>query len=90
MDTIYAKRRWLMGATCQFHVQLSIHIQALIQGGVFDRFPGAKIIVGHLGENLVSSPLPDSPQSCTPVLNYSLRTLPLILYNPSSASATVS
>lgn len=58
MDTIYAKRRWLMGATCQFHVQLSIHIQALIQGGVFDRFPGAKIIVGHLGENLVSIPPP--------------------------------
>jgi predicted TIM-barrel fold metal-dependent hydrolase len=43
-----------MGATCQFHVQLSIHLQALIQGGVFDRFPGAKIIVGHLGENLVA------------------------------------
>ena len=42
-----------MGATCQFHVQLTIHIQAMIQGGVFDRFPGAQIIVGHLGENLV-------------------------------------
>jgi 2,3-dihydroxybenzoate decarboxylase len=42
-----------MGATCQFHVQLlSIHIQAMIQGGVFDRFPKAVIIVGHLGENL--------------------------------------
>jgi len=58
MDTIYAKRRWLMGATCQFHVQLSIHIQAMIQGGVFDRFPGAQIIVGHLGENLVCTPCP--------------------------------
>lgn len=43
-----------MGATCQFHVQLTIHIQAMIQGGVFDRFPGAQIIVGHLGENLVA------------------------------------
>jgi predicted TIM-barrel fold metal-dependent hydrolase len=53
MDTIYSKRRWLMGATCQFHCQLSIHVQALVQGGVFDRFPGAQIIVGHLGENLV-------------------------------------
>ena len=42
-----------MGATCQFHVQLTIHLQALIQGGVFDRYPGAKIIAGHLGENLV-------------------------------------
>lgn len=41
-----------MGAVCSFHCQLSIHIQALVQGGVFDRFPGAKIIVGHLGENL--------------------------------------
>ena len=44
-----------MGATCQFHVQLTIHVQAIIQGGVFDRFPGAQIIVGHLGENLVLS-----------------------------------
>ena len=34
-------------------MQLTIHIQAMIQGGVFDRFPGAQIIVGHLGENLV-------------------------------------
>jgi 2,3-dihydroxybenzoate decarboxylase len=57
METIYENRRWLMGATCQFHVQLSIHIQAMIQGGVFDRFPGAKIIVGHLGENLVHFPI---------------------------------
>jgi 2,3-dihydroxybenzoate decarboxylase len=53
METIYDKRQWLMGATCQFHVQLTIHIQALCQGGVFDRYPGAKIIVGHLGENIV-------------------------------------
>ena len=44
-----------MGATCQFHCQLAIHIQALVQGGVFDRFPKVKIIVGHLGENLVFS-----------------------------------
>jgi 2,3-dihydroxybenzoate decarboxylase len=42
-----------MGATCQFHCQLTIHVQAIIQGGVFDRFPGAQMIVGHLGENLV-------------------------------------
>jgi predicted TIM-barrel fold metal-dependent hydrolase len=53
METIYNQRKWLMGATCQFHVQLTIHLQALIQGGVFDRYPGAKIIAGHLGENLV-------------------------------------
>jgi hypothetical protein len=45
-----------MGATCQFHVQLTIHVQAIIQGGVFDRFPDAQIIVGHLGENLVLLP----------------------------------
>jgi predicted TIM-barrel fold metal-dependent hydrolase len=52
METIFNQRKWLMGAVCSFHCQLSIHIQALVQGGVFDRFPGAKIIVGHLGENL--------------------------------------
>jgi len=55
METLYNKRKWLMGATCQFHCQLAIHIQALVQGGVFDRFPKVKIIVGHLGENLVFS-----------------------------------
>ena len=76
MDTIYAKRRWLMGATCQFHVQLSIHIQAMIQGGVFDRFPGAQIIVGHLGENLVCIPF---PQSAPPLSELNLSPLPVFL-----------
>ena len=50
METVWKGRQWLVGATCQFHVYLSIHVMALCAGGVFDRFPGAKIVVGHLGE----------------------------------------
>ena len=52
METLWKERQWLVAATCQFHVYLTVHIMALCAGGVFDRFPGAKIIVGHLGENI--------------------------------------
>ena len=52
MKTLFDKRPWLIGALSQFHCYLSLHVQAICQGGIFDRFPGAQIIVGHLGENL--------------------------------------
>lgn len=47
----------MIGAVCQFHCYLALHVQAICMGGVFDRFPRAQIIVGHLGENLVRTPL---------------------------------
>ena len=35
-----------------WHVETGLHCLRLILGGVFDRFPNLKIIIGHMGENL--------------------------------------
>jgi predicted TIM-barrel fold metal-dependent hydrolase len=35
-----------------WHVETGMHSLRLIVGGVFDRFPRLKIIIGHMGENL--------------------------------------
>jgi 2,3-dihydroxybenzoate decarboxylase len=43
-------RRHLLGAAVSFHLDLSYHIYALMSSGVFDRYPGAQIVIGHLGE----------------------------------------
>ncbi|KAJ5903207.1 hypothetical protein N7504_005590 [Penicillium tannophilum] len=50
--SLYGDRHHLQGAAVQFHLDLSYHIYALCSSGVFDRFPGAKIVAGHLGENI--------------------------------------
>ncbi|KAF5594016.1 2 3-dihydroxybenzoate decarboxylase [Fusarium subglutinans] len=50
--SLYGDRPHLQGAAVQFHLDLSYHIYALCSSGVFDRFPGAKIVAGHLGENI--------------------------------------
>ncbi|KAF7759625.1 hypothetical protein Agabi119p4_11320 [Agaricus bisporus var. burnettii] len=46
--------RWLKGPAQEFAATLSNHILGLCTNGVFDRFPKAKIIVGHLGERIPS------------------------------------
>ena len=35
-----------------WHVETAIHIVRLVVSGTFDRYPGLKIIVGHMGETL--------------------------------------
>jgi predicted TIM-barrel fold metal-dependent hydrolase len=35
-----------------WHVETGLHSLRLILGGIFDRFPRLKIIIGHMGENL--------------------------------------
>jgi gamma-resorcylate decarboxylase len=42
----------LMGATWAFTVETATHALRLMTSGLFDRFPGLKIILGHLGETL--------------------------------------
>jgi len=46
----YGERKELLGASVQFHLDLSMHVYALCVSGLFDRFPGLKVVVGHLGE----------------------------------------
>lgn len=45
-----ATRKHLVGASVQFHLDLSYHVYAIASSGVFDRFPGAQVVIGHLGE----------------------------------------
>jgi 5-carboxyvanillate decarboxylase len=42
----------LDGAIYGFAVETGMHLLRIITGGVFDRFPRLKIVVGHLGEAL--------------------------------------
>jgi uncharacterized protein len=35
-----------------WHAECGMHVLRLVVGGVFERFPGLQIIVGHMGENL--------------------------------------
>ncbi len=38
-----------------WHAETGVHILRLIVSGLFDRFPGLQLIVGHMGENLPTS-----------------------------------
>jgi len=42
----------LNGATWGWGVETATHALRLLFGGVFDRFPGLKLILGHMGEGL--------------------------------------
>jgi predicted TIM-barrel fold metal-dependent hydrolase len=42
----------LSSAAYGWHYECSLHVVRLIVAGVFDRLPGLKIIIGHLGEGL--------------------------------------
>ncbi|HEX8828018.1 MAG TPA: amidohydrolase family protein, partial [Xanthobacteraceae bacterium] len=37
-----------------WHIETAIHVLRLILGGAFDRFPNLQLVIGHLGEGLMS------------------------------------
>ena len=47
----YAERGFEM-AFHGFQAEVGLHILSIITAGVFDRFPGLKLVIGHLGEGL--------------------------------------
>lgn len=49
---IYDGRSELLGPTWAFAVETGTHALRLITSGLFDRFPGLTIVLGHLGEFL--------------------------------------
>ena len=49
---IYNGHPWLMGPTCAFAQETAVHALRLMASGLFDRHPGLKIVLGHLGEGL--------------------------------------
>lgn len=48
----YSGHPELVGATWGWGVEAGTHALRLLFGGVFDRFPGVKVILGHMGEGL--------------------------------------
>jgi gamma-resorcylate decarboxylase len=48
----YAGHEWLMSAPWGFAVETSIHSLRLCGSGLFDDFPGVRVCIGHLGENI--------------------------------------
>jgi predicted TIM-barrel fold metal-dependent hydrolase len=51
-DAIYRGHPELVGAAWGFAPETATHVLRMVYGGVFDRHPGAKLILGHLGETL--------------------------------------
>ncbi len=37
-----------------WHIETAVHVIRLILGGAFDRFPNLQLVIGHLGEGLMS------------------------------------
>lgn len=49
---IYEGHPWLLGPTWAFGQETAVHALRLMASGLFDRHPGLKIILGHMGEGL--------------------------------------
>lgn len=47
---LWDPRWWLSIASLQFGQDVQRHVLGMCANGVFDRFPGVKIVIGHLGE----------------------------------------
>ena len=51
-DAMYRGHPELIGAAWGFAPETATHVLRIVYGGVFDRHPQAKLIIGHLGETL--------------------------------------
>ncbi|MBN3562839.1 amidohydrolase family protein [Aliamphritea spongicola] len=49
---IYEGHSWLMGPTWAFGQETAVHALRLIGSGLFDEYPGLRIVLGHMGEGL--------------------------------------
>jgi 2,3-dihydroxybenzoate decarboxylase len=49
---LFKDRPYLQGPPQSFGIDVSQHVMGIISNGVFDRFPGVQLIVGHMGERL--------------------------------------
>lgn len=51
-EPVYDGHPWFAGSAWAFGAETSIHALRLMGSGLFDRYPGLSIILGHLGEGL--------------------------------------
>ncbi|WP_213741765.1 amidohydrolase family protein [Bradyrhizobium sp. dw_411] len=49
---IYQGAEWLLGPTWAFGQETAVHALRLMGSGLFDQYPGLRIIIGHMGEGL--------------------------------------
>jgi len=49
---IYEPYPEMNGPTCAWNIEMCIHATRVVVSGVFETFPGAKLIIGHMGEML--------------------------------------
>jgi predicted TIM-barrel fold metal-dependent hydrolase len=49
---IYDGHRWLIGPAWAFAQETAVHSLRLMASGLFDRYPGLQIVLGHMGEGL--------------------------------------
>ena len=49
---IYEGHEWLLGPTWAFGQETAVHALRLMGSGLFDHYPGLRIILGHMGEGL--------------------------------------
>jgi predicted TIM-barrel fold metal-dependent hydrolase len=49
---IYAGHEWLLGPAWGFGQETAVHALRLIGSGLFDEYPGIRIVLGHLAEGL--------------------------------------
>jgi predicted TIM-barrel fold metal-dependent hydrolase len=52
MAQIYDGHPWLLGPTWAFGQETAVHALRLMGAGLFDRHPGLKIVLGHMGEGI--------------------------------------
>ena len=48
----YEGHPWLVGPAYGFAAETGLHALRLLGSGLFDRYPGLKLVLGHMGENL--------------------------------------
>jgi 2,3-dihydroxybenzoate decarboxylase len=51
-ELLFKDRPYLQGPPQSFGIDVSQHVMGIISNGVFDRFPGVQLILGHMGERL--------------------------------------
>jgi 2,3-dihydroxybenzoate decarboxylase len=51
-EPIYDGHPWFRGSAWAFGVETAMHALRLMGSGLFDRVPGVRVILGHLGEGL--------------------------------------
>jgi|SRR3569833_2260348 len=51
-EQMWAARPWLAFSALGYAHRIGMHVLGIVTGGVLDRFPGLKIVIGHMGEHM--------------------------------------